>query len=97
MPTKSLENQIGELEALVRSVKAVKDSDRGKSYVEDMEADLKNLREQQKRARPLPARLQAATARAEKTKAAAPAPAKALSSSVAPSDTPLPNAPLPNK
>ncbi len=69
MPTKSLEDRIGDLEALVKSFKAVKDSDRGKSYVEDMEADFKNFREQQKRARPRPARLQAATARSEKTKA----------------------------
>ena len=67
---KTVEDQIFELEALLKSVKAVKDSDRGKAYAEDMEADLKNLREQQKRARPLPARLQAATARKEKTKAA---------------------------
>ena len=44
-PTKSLEDQIGELEALLKSVKAVKDSDRSKALLEGWEMDLKDLRE----------------------------------------------------
>ena len=66
----SLEDQIADLEQCIKSLKAAKDSDKAAVILEGWEAEIKELREQQKRARPLPARLQAATARSAKTKTA---------------------------
>ncbi len=69
VPVKTLGGQIAELGAMAKGVKAVKDSDKGEALLEGWEMDLQDLREQQKHARPLPARLEAATARSANTKA----------------------------
>jgi hypothetical protein len=59
----SLEDRVFDLEAWVKHLKAVKGTERGKQHLEAAEAELAALREQQKLARPLPARLQAAADR----------------------------------
>ena len=59
----SLEDRAVDLEAWVKHLKMVKGTERGKQHLEAAEAELAALREQQKLARPLPARLQAAADR----------------------------------
>jgi hypothetical protein len=59
----SLEDRVVDLEAWVKHLKMVKGTERGKQHLEAAEAELAALREQQKLARPLPARLQAAADR----------------------------------
>ncbi len=48
----TLEEDIAELETLIKSVKGVKESPKGKLQLEVWGAELKALREKQKRARP---------------------------------------------
>jgi hypothetical protein len=62
VPATSLEDQIAEREVRIKAIKGL-GSSWGQLQLEAAEAELKSLKEQQKRARPLPARLQAATAR----------------------------------
>ena len=62
----TLEDRIGEVEENLKILKG-KESAWAKTQRADLEASLKNLKEQQKLARPLPARLQAATDRVATT------------------------------
>ncbi len=62
-----LEDQIEELQDLMKTVSAVKASPKGKLQQEAWEQELKVPRERQKQARPLAARLQAATDRQAKS------------------------------
>ena len=64
----ALMGQIAELESLIKNVKGVKDAGKTKIHVEVWEAELKLLKDKQRKARPLPARLQAATDRLAKAK-----------------------------
>jgi hypothetical protein len=68
-PVESLEDQIAEAEGLIKAYRGMVSSPNIKKMIEDGETKLKQLRDVQKRSRPLPARLQAATARSEKTNA----------------------------
>ena len=64
----SLEDQIQELETTAKAFRGI-DTPKAKSQLDQWDGELKALRERQKKARPLPARLQAATARLTKAKA----------------------------
>jgi hypothetical protein len=59
----SLEDRVVDLEVWVKHLKAAKGTERGKQHLEVAEAELRDLKDQQKLARPLPARLQAAADR----------------------------------
>ena len=59
----TLEEQISGLEAWVKHLRAANDKERSKVHLEVAEAELRELKDQQKRARPLPARFQAAANR----------------------------------
>ena len=63
-----LEEQIADTELAIKNLKGLK-STLAKTQIENWEASLNLLKEKQKKARPLPASLQAATARLSKAKA----------------------------
>ena len=64
-----MEQQIANIEADVKAIKGT-ESPLLKAQLAALEAELQVLRERQKKERPLPARLRAATHRFEKAKAA---------------------------
>ncbi len=62
----AIDEQIKELEGVIKDLKGVKDLPKAKAQLETWESELKQLKEQQRHARPLPARLQAVTGRLAK-------------------------------